>query len=80
MSLEDFLGDIDKSFVEKKQQEIYMTYVMIAAALIAVSYLFLWDPAEQGYNKTLSQTEQVEKKITEEKTSCVITLKTRSFN
>ena len=67
MSLEDFLGDIDKSFVEKKQQEIYMTYGMIAAALIAVSYLFLWDPAEQGYNKTLSQTEQVEKKITEDK-------------
>ena len=67
MSLEDFLGDIDKSFVEKKQQEIYMTYGMIAAALIAVSYLFLWDPAEQGYNRTLSQTEQVEKKITEDK-------------
>ena len=67
MNLEDFLGDIDKSFVEKTQQEIYMTYGMIAAALIAVSYLFLWDPAEQGYNRTLSQVEQVEKKITDDK-------------
>ncbi len=63
MSLEDFLGDIDKSFAEKKQQEIYMTYVMIAAALIAASYLLLWDPAEQGYNRTVAQTKAVEKKI-----------------
>jgi len=67
MSLEDFLGDIDKSFVEKKQQEIYMTYGMIAAVLIAASYLFLWDSAEQGYKRTLSQTKQVEKKITEDR-------------
>jgi len=63
MNIEDFLGDIDKSFAEKKQQEIYMTYVMIAAALIAVSYLLLWDPAEQGYKKTLTQTQKVEKQI-----------------
>jgi len=63
MNIEDFLGDIDKSFAEKKQQEIYMTYVMIAAALIAASYLFLWDPAEQGYNRTVAQTKAVQKKI-----------------
>ena len=63
MTLEDILGDIDKSFAEKKQQEIYMTYVMIAAALIAASYLLLWDAAEQGFNRTLAQTKAVEKKI-----------------
>ncbi len=67
MNLEDFLEDIDKSFAEKEQREIYMTYVMIAAALIAASYLFLWDSAEQGYNKTLAQTKKIETKITDDK-------------
>jgi len=66
MTLEDFLGDIDKSFAEKKQQEVYMTYVMIAAALIAASYLLLWDSAEQGFNQTLAQTKKVEKKIADD--------------
>ena len=63
MNIEDFLGDLDKSFAEKTQQEIYAVYVMVAAALIAASYLLLWDPAEQGFNKTLAQTKEVEKKI-----------------
>jgi len=66
MNIEDFLGDIDKSFAEKKQQEIYMTYVMIAAALIAASYILLWDAAEQGFNRTLAQTKAIEKKIKED--------------
>ena len=66
MNIEDFLGDIDKSFAEKKQQEIYMTYVMIAAALIAASYLLLWDSAEQGFNQTLTQTQKIEKKIVDD--------------
>ena len=64
MSIEDLLGDLDKSFADKKQQEIYAIYGMIAALLIAISYLFLWDPAEQGYNRTLAQTKEVQKKIT----------------
>jgi len=63
MNLEDFLGDIDKSFSQKKQQEVYMTYVMIAAALIAASYLLLWDSAEQGFLQTQAQTQKVEKNI-----------------
>ena len=63
MNLEDFLGDIDKSFAEKKQQEIYMTYILIAATLIAASYLLLWDSAEQGFNQTLAETQVREKNI-----------------
>ncbi len=63
MNLEDFLGDIDKSFAEKKQQEIYMTYILIAATLIAASYLLLWDSAEQGFNQTLAETQVIEKNI-----------------
>ena len=63
MSIEDFLGDIDKSFAEKTQQEIYAVYAMVAVVLIAASYLLLWDAAEQGFNKTLSQTQKVEKQI-----------------
>jgi len=63
MSIEDFLGDIDKSFAEKKQQEVYMTYGLVAGILIFLSYYFLWDSAEQGYNQTLVQTQKIEKKI-----------------
>ncbi len=65
MSLEDILGDIDKSFAEKKQQEIYMTYVMVAAAFIAASYLFLWDSAELGFKKTQKEVVEIQKKITD---------------
>ncbi|PHR58160.1 MAG: hypothetical protein COA44_04465 [Arcobacter sp.] len=63
MSIEDLLGDLDKSFADKKQQEVYAIYGMVAALLIAISYLMLWDPAEQGYNRTLAQTKEVQKKI-----------------
>ena len=63
MNIEDFLGDLDKSFAGKQQQEIYMTYGMVFAALFAFSYLLFWDPAEQGYNQTLAQTQVIEKKI-----------------
>jgi len=66
MTLEDILGDIDKSFAEKKQQEVYMTYVMVGAALIALSYFLFWDSAEQGYNKTVAETKAVEKKLTDD--------------
>lgn len=63
MNLEDILGNIDKSFAQKKQQEVYMTYIIIAGALIALSYLFLWDSAEQGYKITLAETKKIEKNI-----------------
>ena len=66
MTLEDILGDIDKSFAEKKQQEVYMTYVMVGAALIALSYFIFWDSAEQGYNRTVAETKAVEKKVTDD--------------
>ena len=65
MNLEDILGDIDKSFAEKKQQEIYMTYVMVAASFIALSYLLLWDSAELGYKKTQKEVVAINKKITD---------------
>ncbi|HIC42718.1 MAG TPA: hypothetical protein EYO73_00005 [Sulfurimonas sp.] len=64
MNIEDFLGDLDKSFADKKQQEVYAIYLMVAAVLVAISYLLLWDPAEQGYKKTLAQTQAVQRKIT----------------
>jgi len=63
MNIEDFLGDLDKSFAEKTQQEVYAVYIMVAALLIAASYLLLWDSAEQGFNRTLAATQAVEKKI-----------------
>ena len=65
MNLEDILGEIDKSFAEKKQQEIYMTYVMVAAVFIAASYLLFWDSAELGYKKTAKEVVEIQKKITD---------------
>lgn len=63
MNLEDILGDIDKSFAEKQQQEIYMTYVLVAAVFIAASYLLLWDSAELGFKKTEKEVVEIQKKI-----------------
>lgn len=63
MNLEDFLGDIDKAFAEKKQQEVYMMYGLVAALLIFLSYSLFWDSAENGYNQTVAARQQVEKKI-----------------
>jgi len=64
MNLEDFLENIDKSFAHKKQQEIYMTYGMVASVFIFLSYFFLFESAEQGYIKTVAETKKVEKKLT----------------
>jgi len=66
MTLEDILGDIDKSFAEKKQTDIYATYFMVAAVLIALSYILFWDSAEIGYNKTVAETKAVQKKLTDD--------------
>jgi Tfp pilus assembly protein PilO len=66
MTLEDFLGDIDKSFVAKKQQEIYMTYGLVAGILIFMSYYLFWDSAEQGYNQTVIETAKIEKKLADD--------------
>jgi Tfp pilus assembly protein PilO len=66
MTLEDILGDIDKSFAEKKQTDIYATYFMVAAVLIALSYILFWDSAEIGYNKTVAETKAVQKKLADD--------------
>ena len=66
MTLEDILGDIDKSFAEKKQTDIYATYFMVAAVLIALSYFLFWDSAEIGYNKTVAETKAVQKKLADD--------------
>lgn len=66
MNIEDVLGDIDKSFANKKQTDIYATYFMVAAVLIGLSYALFWDSAEIGYNKTVSETKALQKKITDD--------------
>lgn len=66
MNIEDVLGDIDKSFANKKQTDIYATYFMVAAVLIGLSYVLFWDSAEIGYNKTVSETKALQKKITDD--------------
>ena len=66
MNLEDILGDIDKSFAQKKQTDVYATYVIVAAVLIGLSYILFWDSAEIGYNKTVAETKAVQKKLSDD--------------
>ena len=43
INIEDYLHKIDNAFKGKEQKEIYMTYIMIASAIFAFSYLLFWD-------------------------------------
>jgi len=62
-NLEQYLYPIDQSFATKKQSEVYMIYGLIAAALIAFSYLLFWDSAEQEYYQIKNERMAVEKKL-----------------
>lgn len=66
MSLEDIFGNLDKWFLEKKASEVNIIYTLIIVCLITLSYETLWDSAEQGYNRTLSQKQKIQKKLTDD--------------
>ena len=62
-NIENQLYQIDQAFAEKDEKEVFMTYFLIAAVLIFVSYYFLWDPAKLGYDKELKVTQDLQQKI-----------------
>lgn len=62
-NIEDYLQKIDASFKEKSQKDIYMTYIMIFAAIFAFSYLLYWDSAEADFNTKRAQVIAVDGKI-----------------
>lgn len=49
--IEDLLHQIDHSFKEKSQKDIYMTYLMVLAILFAISYLFFWESSFESFEQ-----------------------------
>lgn len=62
-NLEQYLYPIDQSFANKKQSEVIIIYGLIAVVLIAFSYLFFWESAEQDYEATRAARISVEQKL-----------------
>jgi Tfp pilus assembly protein PilO len=67
LNLEDYLYQIDQSFAEKDEKEIYMLYIMIAGGLIFLSYYFLWDSAKLDYEQAKKESQALVKKIQADK-------------
>ena len=65
--VEEFLLNIDNSFKDKEQNEVYMTYVLIFGVIFAFSYLLLWEDSEKSFNKIKKNVVAVEKKISSDK-------------
>ncbi|MCX6052116.1 MAG: type 4a pilus biogenesis protein PilO [Campylobacterales bacterium] len=63
INIEDYLQNIDASFENKGKKDIYMTYIMIFAAIFAFSYLLFWDSSEIAFKKTQEQVTGIESKI-----------------
>jgi len=62
-NIEDYLQKIDASFSDKSQKDIYMTYIMIFAAIFAFSYLLYWDTSEADFKAKRAQVVSMEAKI-----------------
>lgn len=61
IGIEDYLHQIDSSFVEKTQKDIYMIYIMIFSAIFAISYLFFWDMSYEQFehnNEKIAQKKE----------------------
>jgi len=67
INYENYLHRIDLSLKDKTQQEIYMTYIMIAAAIFAFSYILFWDSSFKNFKKTQTNITQLENKINMDK-------------
>jgi hypothetical protein len=61
--IEDLLHQIDHSFKEKSQKDVYMTYAMIFAVLFAISYLFFWESSFENFEAKNKEIIAVETNI-----------------
>lgn len=66
LNLERYLYPIDQSFANKKPNEVYMIYVLIAGVLFAFSYFLFWDNAESEYQQVHKERIAIEKKLKED--------------
>lgn len=67
-NIEQYLRPIDQAFAEKKQQEVYMYYIMIVFLLFMFSYLLFWDSAEAEYNTIDKSYAKLTKKVEKDET------------
>ncbi len=67
INIEDYLQQIDASFKDKTQKEIYMTYFMVFAAIFAFSYLLFWESSENAFIAKSAQITSITKKINYDK-------------
>lgn len=63
VNIEDYLHQIDASFKNKSQKDIYMTYVMIFAAIFAFAYLLYWEKSVAEFEAKMLQITSVKSKI-----------------
>ncbi|MDD2905220.1 MAG: hypothetical protein WBK95_06665 [Sulfurimonas sp.] len=63
INIEDFLHQIDGSFKEKSQKDIYITYIMIFAVIFAISYLFFWESSFENFETKNHEIINVETNI-----------------
>jgi Tfp pilus assembly protein PilO len=61
--IEDLLHNIDHSFKEKSQKDVYMTYAMVFAVLFAISYLFFWESSFESFEQKNQEIIAVETNI-----------------
>jgi len=67
ISTEDYLHKIDSFFKNKEQKEIYMTYMMVVAAIFAFAYLLFWDSSFQGFERTQKNVQRLSNQIKNDK-------------
>lgn len=63
INIEDYLHAIDHAFANKKQQEIYATYIMIFGLIFVISYSLFWDSSFDSFEKTRSNIVSYQNKI-----------------
>jgi septal ring factor EnvC (AmiA/AmiB activator) len=67
INIEDYLHAIDSAFSGKSQKDIYMTYIMIFAAIFAFSYSLFWDSSFESFKRTEANVNRLHNKIKEDK-------------
>ncbi|MEA1956418.1 MAG: hypothetical protein U9N02_08000 [Campylobacterota bacterium] len=75
--IEDFLQNIDESFKDKGQKDIYMTYLMIFGLIFTFSYLLFWDKAEDDYLKINQEIINIKAKLNADKNYLIINPKAK---
>lgn len=66
INIEDYLQQIDASFKDKSQKDVYMIYMMLFMMIFAVAYLFFWETSEADFNNKRAQVVALEKKIADD--------------